>query len=99
MQGRRIYSDHQGGYFADPTCQSVLGTFSAVKEGDYWQERDGHWSAICPGGLLANLCRHKVKEEAGGSITVCPSILCSYDGSDGRKEYHGFLEHGVWRKA
>jgi hypothetical protein len=67
-------------------------------KGDYWKD-DGVWYGWCPAdgerNLLCTLARHTVTEHDDGTITVSPSILC---GNPGR-QWHGFLEHGVWRKA
>lgn len=62
----------------------------------YWKE-GGSWYAHCPGGddLIANLASHKVTEHEDGTITVSPSILCG----DGKVEWHGYLERGVWREC
>jgi len=59
----------------------------------------GVWYAHCPGPgkLIANLGAHQVTEEADGTITVSPSILCSGGGSG--LKWHGFLERGVWREC
>lgn len=55
---------------------------------------DGIWYACTPNGLLGNLSKHEVTEHEDGTITVSPSILVTGDG-----EWHGYLEHGVWREA
>lgn len=68
--------------------------------GDYWRMlKDGvaTWYGIAPapGMPLANLTAHSVTEHEDGTITVSPSILIT--GHHGR-EWHGFLERGVWRE-
>lgn len=56
----------------------------------------GIWFARVPTGRhLANLSAHRITEHGDGSITVRPSIKTS----DGRTEWHGFLEKGVWREV
>jgi len=56
---------------------------------------DDHWYARSPDGQLCNLSAHDIQEHENGRITVTPSILVS----DGNSSWHGFLVHGVWRKA
>jgi hypothetical protein len=94
VKGRRVAVDARG---------FLPGEF---KPGDYGRATnaelpDGHkyWTAMCPNGLRCNLARHDVIEHDDGTITVSPSILCTYEGGDGRREYHGYLERGVWRSA
>lgn len=42
-----------------------------------------------------------ITEEAEGNVTVSPSILTWIEIGEDRQrtEWHGFLEHGVWREA
>jgi hypothetical protein len=49
-----------------------------------------------PGFGMGNLRNHEVTEHEDGTITVSPSILCTghFD-----KQWHGYLERGVWRKV
>lgn len=56
---------------------------------------EGKWYASSPNGLLANLSNHEVGENAGGTITVTPSILVR--GHD--REWHGYLTDGEWREC
>jgi len=61
-------------------------------------ELEGVWMCRVPAtgfgsGTLGN---HQVTEHEDGTITVSPSIL-SY-GHDG-KQWHGYLERGVWREV
>lgn len=80
--------------------------------GDYAFGPDGAWHGITPSGIGCNLALHKVTEHEDGTITVEPSILVtSPHGSggftqdevnvafSGTKEWHGFLERGVWREC
>lgn len=64
--------------------------------GEYgrWGE-NGDVYACCPGGLGANLAGHEITEHADGRITASPSILVR----DGVKEWHGYLENGVFRSC
>lgn len=57
----------------------------------------GVWLVCLPTGALAFLnAGHTITEHEDGTITVHPSILMP----TGRGPYwHGYLEHGVWRKA
>lgn len=66
--------------------------------GDYWKSDNGkYWFCCTPDGRVGNLARHDVTEHDDGTITVSPSILVSGGGSDGN--WHGYLEHGVWRSC
>lgn len=68
------------------------------KPGEYGKdERDGHWFARTPNDMMANLSAHDVVEHDDGTITVSPSILVT-QGHTGR-EWHGYLERGVWREC
>lgn len=51
--------------------------------------------------MCANLNSHQVIEHEDGTITVSPSILIGgHNRQTGeRKEWHGYLEKGVWRKV
>ncbi len=65
--------------------------------GEYGK-RQGRWYA-CPPGMengMGSLASHDVVEHEDGTITVSPSILITY--SDGR-QWHGYLECGVWREV
>lgn len=67
------------------------------------------WMLACPmpgtdtGFALGHLMRHTVREEEDGTISVRPgdgssnSILMSR-GANG-PQWHGYIEHGVWRPA
>jgi hypothetical protein len=55
------------------------------------------WFACTPDGRLGDLSNHEVTEHEDGTITVSPSILVSAGGKLG--EWHGYLEHGVWREV
>lgn len=67
-----------------------------LEPGEYTLWR-GAWYACCPGphDLTANLSAHKVAEHEDGTITVSPSILCG----NGKVEWHGYLERGIWRSV
>ena len=83
MQGKRL-PDHDSG----------IGVSFAP--GDYGRV-NGIWHACCPRGHLGNLGGHEVVEHEDGTITVSPSILIT-DGET-KDQWHGFLEHGVWREC
>lgn len=63
-------------------------------EGDYGRIK-GVWYARPLGSHLGSLANHEVTEHEDGTITVTPSILVD----DGRGQWHGYLERGVWRRA
>ena len=65
--------------------------FLSFAPGDYGKDTNGTWMARPPVGSAGHLTDHEVTEHEDGTISVSPSIL-----SD---DYHGFLEHGVWREA
>lgn len=71
--------------------------------GAYWPGRfldDGfvEWWIVDPTGHLGSLGRgHTVTEHDDGTITVSPSILSTM--ADHGHDWHGFLEHGVWREC
>ncbi len=64
--------------------------------GDYFQDRDGSWRGESPNGLPVWLKTHAVTEHEDGTITVSPSILV---GDRGKKQWHGYLERGIWREC
>jgi hypothetical protein len=64
--------------------------------GDYGKI-DGIWHACTPSGSLGNLGGHTITEHEDGTITVSPSILVT-DGET-KKQWHGYLERGVWREC
>src|SRR5687767_15168863 len=100
MKGRRVYQCSTGQFCEDAACTRKIGTLTSLLPGDYWKWSSGaEWSAKCPNGLHAALRGHQVTEWPDETISVSPSILCRYDGADGKKEWHGFLEHGVWREV
>lgn len=64
-----------------------------LQEGDYGLDARGFWMCRPPGNHTGSLEKHTVVEHDDGTITVSPSILID----DGRNEWHGYLERGVWR--
>jgi hypothetical protein len=73
------------------------------KPGEYGKGSDGKWYGCPPQyiegddlPLVGNLSAHQVVEHEDGTITVSPSILIRRHNGH---EWHGFLEHGVWREA
>lgn len=84
MQGRRL----PDGEIAGEACFEP-GVYGRIKE-------NGDWHACTPPGMLANLAAHDVVEHEDGTITASPSILVS-DGTG--REWHGYLERGVWREC
>lgn len=67
-----------------------------IEEGGYGKFR-GEWYVRPPGiPFAARLSEHTVTEHDDGTITVSPSIL--YEGGSDYN-YHGYLEHGVWRSV
>ncbi len=64
--------------------------------GDYGKV-DGVWHVCTPSGALGNLANHSVTEHEDGSITVSPSILVTY--GETKTQWHGYLDHGIWREC
>lgn len=90
MIGRRVYPNPDGSF--------------KLERGDYIHV-DSHWYARVPDeGMndmdLGCLDLHQITEHEDGTISVSPSIL-----HHGRtpawqpRDWHGFLEHGVWKGA
>lgn len=68
---------------------------SIPEPGEYGKGADGHWQCCPPDtDLIGGLRHHDVIEHDDGTITVSPSILIR--GHSGR-EWHGWLERGIWR--
>lgn len=68
--------------------------------GEYGKDEIGHWYCVPPNtDLLGNLSNHTVIEHEDGTITVSPSILIGLRNGEHRKEWHGYLERGVWREV
>lgn len=88
MQGRRIYADKSGHLF--------------LTEGDYgFSPTVGHWQVRPPGCRAGGIGKHEVIEHEDGTITASPSILLTdFDDNNGQpKQWHGYLERGVWREV
>lgn len=70
--------------------------------GEYGKSNiDGQWYCRCPqsNGFFAgmgNLSNHTVIEHEDGTITVSPSILVT---GHHDKQWHGYLEKGIWREV
>lgn len=85
MQGKRVEIDP--------------GTAHRMAAGEYGYI-DGLLYAMSPNGLLANLSGHNTVEHEDGTITASPSILVrGHDDSGNDKQWHGYLERGVWREC
>jgi hypothetical protein len=66
--------------------------------GDYWYTAD-RWWIMTPSGFIGNLSLHTVTEHEDGTITVSPSILVTQPMGGEKRQWHGFLERGVWREV
>lgn len=76
-----------------------LGEYEfSLEQGEYGKSPDGKWycRVPVPGFGTGGLGKHQVTEHEDGTITVSPSILCTghFD-----KQWHGYLERGVWREV
>jgi hypothetical protein len=81
-----------------------------LRPGEYGRfDQDGvfhGWHGIPAGTdpedwMCANLSGHEVEEHEDGTITVKPSILIGGHNrqTGARKEWHGYLERGIWRQV
>lgn len=87
IQGRRIES---------PFAASGALVDEWPKPGDYYFYPEVGWCGVAPDGQSVGLRGHQVTEHEDRTITVSPSILVS---GGGVKEWHGYLERGVWRSV
>lgn len=69
--------------------------------GEYGKLSDGHFYGCAPGDedMMCNLSGHHIVEHEDGTITVSPSILITTGCESGNKQWHGYLEKGVWREV
>lgn len=72
-----------------------------LEPGEYGKDPNGVWWARVPqsGDFYAgvgSLKNHEVVEHEDGTITVSPSILVT---GHHDKQWHGYLERGVWREV
>jgi hypothetical protein len=86
MQGRRVYDNEEGHLL--------------LAAGDYGFH-DGKWWCRVPeeNGFhagMGNLSSHEVIEHEDGTITVSPSILVT---GHHDRQWHGYLERGIWRQV
>ena len=93
MQGRRVYPPEPNEEMPHPIPWDI-------QPGDYWfSPVDGKWYFCCPkGGSIGNLANHQVTEHEDGTITVSPSILVESPWQP-QKNWHGYLEHGIWKEV
>ena len=87
MEGRRVYPNEKGEL--------------SLAEGDYGKHPTSGWQVRPPGHHAGGIGKHDVVEHEDGTITVSPSILLTdFDEKTGEKiQWHGYLEHGVWREV
>ncbi len=85
IKGRRIYPREDGRLY--------------LQEGDYgFDPAQNHWVVRPPTCHAGGIPEHTVIEHEDGTVTVSPSILLEDFDEDGHpKDWHGYLEHGVWR--
>ncbi len=82
----------------------VDNEWTTIEKGDFGKESTDigwHWYGRVPSNQLTSygicdLSKHEVTEHEDQTITVSPSIL-TWDGKG--NQWHGFLEHGVWREV
>ncbi len=72
-----------------------------LNPGEYGRDlKDGFWYCFPPGftkeqWMMGNLRNHVITVHEDGTITAAPSIKIT----GGGLEWHGYLEHGMWRLA
>jgi hypothetical protein len=82
MIGRRVYPDIEKGFDWKP--------------GDYGKWKDV-WLLCLPTGIMGTIDnRWNIIEYDDGTITVYPSIQTTSP-NDPEKNWHGFLDKGIWR--
>lgn len=75
--------------------------------GEYGKNMIGQWYGAPPTEpdedgflMIAALSKHQVVEHEDSTITVSPSILISQRRAGTiTRQWHGFLEHGIWREV
>jgi hypothetical protein len=72
------------------------GTYGRIEVGG--ENLKWIWVCTTPNGHHGSLDGHDVIEHEDGTITVSPSILIK-GGPDWEELWHGYLEHGDWRKV
>jgi hypothetical protein len=74
-----------------------------MESGDYMVNAEGVVWVRLPNGIGPSLLTGwSVEEHEDGTITTSPSILSKGPVTFGGAEYaewHGYLEHGVWREV
>lgn len=87
MQGRRIYANEDGDLY--------------LAEGDYgFSPKAGCWQVRPFGHHAGSIAKHEIVEHEDKTISVLPSILLTDFGEGGEpNNWHGYLEHGVWREV
>jgi hypothetical protein len=78
--------------------------YAFVEPGMYGKNVAGEWfmRVPAPGFGTGSLRKHEVVEHEDGTITVSPSILCwgHWDETtQSHKQWHGYLERGIWREV
>jgi hypothetical protein len=86
IPGRRVYPNERG--------------HLVLAEGDYGKDLAGEWWCRPPGCSMGSLKDHEITEHEDGTVTVTPSIEAD-PVAVGKPPpaFHGYLQHGVWRKA
>ncbi len=67
-----------------------------LAEGEFGLHPLAGWLCRPPGCHTGSLANHAVLEHEDGTITVSPSIQVTYGNGF---QWHGYLEHGVWRQV
>jgi hypothetical protein len=71
---------------------------SSMPEGGYGRSLDRRPFVRPPSWFMAcSIEKHAVVDNEDGTMTAAPSILLKC--GDGRPDWHGYLEKGVWRSC
>jgi hypothetical protein len=75
--------------------------YHEAPNGSFWRDETGEWRVKTPNGMGGTLALgvHTVTEHDDGTITVQPSILTQWPNASPPREWHGWLERGVWREV
>lgn len=107
--GRRLedtkFGDLPEGCTEEGTYWKYLSADGTPMESDDPQNLTGTvWGICCPEvGGIATLIHHTVREEEDGTISVrsgdgsSNSILVKKGSTE--EQWHGYIDHGVWRKV
>lgn len=90
MKGKRVAD------YTEVLNPGEYSFFPEKQEGRPWWGTP--WLNICtPNGMFGSIVKHSITVNEDGTISVSPSILCKR--ADESKQWHGYLEKGIWREV